>query len=338
MSTTDEQYAEILRRRVEAVAPRIDVEVDRVVPRARRRRRTAAGGLGAAALALVLTAGWGAGTVLGVGPSQHVPPAGTAAVRSSVPPPAATDAAPEPAARPTVPAAAVVADDGTVTGVPGDPWDGEEPYWYVLTESSFPANLDGVVTSGQERTESWQSRERPGLVVWDGELGGASAIGPRVVLGSWVVAGVRHDMLADPRVLPTQADELARTIRASLQGDRGQGTDDDKVFEVARTALSEGGLWGQEHRAAFWGVVASLPGVEAEQGQDGAGRTGELLRYTDSGGVVHQLVRDGTTGLLLEESRSGDGSFTRYLEQRPAAEAPLEPTLALAGCATWATC
>ncbi|MBD7918439.1 hypothetical protein H9657_09130 [Cellulomonas sp. Sa3CUA2] len=152
-----------------------------------------------------------------------------------------------------------------------------------------------------------------------------------------MVAGVRYEMLADPRVLPTQADELTRVVRASLQPDRGQGSDDDRVFEAARTALSEGGLWGQEHRAAFWGVVAALPGVEAAEGQDGAGRTGEVLRYTDSGGVVHQLVRDPATGLLLEES-GGDGSWTRYLEQRPAPEVPLEPTIELAGCATWATC
>ncbi|UZN02085.1 hypothetical protein [Cellulomonas sp. S1-8] len=338
MSTTDEQYAQTLRARVEAVAPSIDVEVDRVVPRARRRRAVARGGLTATSLVLVLGAGWGASSLLGAAPSQVVVPALTATA-DPAPPRVDETPAPEPTVRPTVPAVAVVADDGTVTGVPGDPWDGDERYWYRLTESRRLASMDGVVTLDEpERMETWSSRERPGLMVWDGDHDGAAAKGPAVVLGSWVVAGQQYEMLADPRVLPTEPDELAQVVRDSLQPDRGSGSDDDKVYEQVRTALSEGGLWGAELRSAFWGVAAALPGVVVVQGQDGAGRTGEVLQYTDSRGVVHQLVREPSTGLLLEESGPQDGSYIRYLEQRPVDAVPLEPTLGLAGCAAWATC
>lgn len=336
MSTDDELYAQTLRDRVDRHAPDVDVTLDRVVPRARRRRAVARGGLTASALVAVLGVGWGAGGALGGGTTQAVLPAATgvtAPVTSVAPSPAPTP-------RPTVPGVAVVAEDGTVTGVPGDPWDGER-YWYQLSEDHYPTSEDSgpwTFTGPPERTEVWSSRERPGLIVADGDLGTAAAIGPRAVIGTWVVAGQRHEMLSDPGVLPTDGGELEQVVRDSLEPERGTGTDDDKVYEVVRTALREGGLWAADHRVALWDVAAALPGVEVAEGQDGQGRAGQVLRYTDSGGVVHQLVRDASTGLLLEDSTPQDGSYTRYLEQRPSDDAPLEPTLELSGCGGWAGC
>ena len=46
MTGTEERYAQRLRERVEAVAPRIDVDLERVVPRARRRRAVVRGDVG----------------------------------------------------------------------------------------------------------------------------------------------------------------------------------------------------------------------------------------------------------------------------------------------------
>ncbi|WP_087508127.1 hypothetical protein [Cellulomonas iranensis] len=334
----DELFVQGLRARVDAAVPRVDVDVDRVVPRARRRRRVVRGAAGATTLALVLGATWGASAVLGVGPVRDAPPAGLGTGLGADP---AVTAAPTPDAepRPTVPADAVVADDGTVTGVPGDPWDGPDRYWYTLTESQWPQDMDGVVTMGDvERRESWHSRERPGLDVTDGDPTTVSASGPRVVMGSWVVAGVRHDMLADPRVLPTDGGELALWVRAGLEPDRGAGSDDDKVFDVARTMLAGGGLYARELREAFWGVARSLPGAQESTGEDGAGREGVVLTWTGSDGQVNRLVRDPETGLLLEQAVPSDGSYTRYLEQRTRDDVPVEPTLEIAGCTRWATC
>ena len=338
MTSTEERYAQRLRERVEAVAPRVDVDLERVVPRARRRRAVVRGGVGATTLALVLAAGWGAGAAFDVVRPPAVPPAGPV-VPAPAPAPSDEASAPEPE-RPTVPVEAVVAEDGSVSGVPGDPWEGDERWWYSVTESRSAVRMDdGPWTLGDvERRETWTSRERPGVWVSDGDVEHASAAGPRVVLGSWVVAGVRYDMLADPRVLPVEADELGAVVRESLEPDRGAGTDDDKVYGRVRDALSEGALLASELRHAFWEVAAALPGATVSTGQDGAGRPGQVLRWTDSSGAVRVLVRDTATGLLLEESAPDQGTYLRYLEQGPSDEVPVEPTLALAGCVDWATC
>ncbi|ADG75391.1 hypothetical protein Cfla_2503 [Cellulomonas flavigena DSM 20109] len=335
MTRTDEQYAQVLRERAEAAVPSVDVDLDRVVPRARRRRAAVRGGLATGTLVLVVGAAWGATAVLGVGTPQGIAPAGPTSHDEAVTPDGTAPAGASPTAadspaRPTVPAVAVVADDGTVTGVPGDPWGGDERYWYVLTEQSWG--------QGAERMETWSSRERPGLMVYGGDLGDVAAKGPVVVMGSWGVAGQRYEMLTDPRVLPTDAAGLARAARVALEEGRGTGSDDDKVFEVLRTSLSEAGLWTPELREALWGAVATLPGTQASVGEDALGRTGDVLRYTDSAGAVTQLVRDPVTGLLLEEVHPGEGHYVRYLEQRAVGEVPLEPTLEIAGCGAWKSC
>ena len=323
--TTDERDARALRERVDAAVPRVEVDVERVIPRARRRRAVVRTAVGATTLSLVLAAGAGAVAVLDLPSSQELVPAGAPPAQPAPTTPPEPSDAPRP-----VPATAVVADDGTATGVPGDPWDGADRYWYQLIETRGP---DGDV----EQREVWASRERPGLLLWDGNLQGAAATGPRVVIGSWVVAGVRHEMLADPRVLPTDAEELLRTARDSVQPDRGSGSDDDKVVDSVLTALGEGGLYDAELRDGLWGALVSLSGGVPVEGEDSAGRPGEVLTLRTSDGTEHRLVRARGTGLLLEVASSG-GSATRYLEQRSRDDVPIEPTLEIAGCASWATC
>jgi len=315
MTTTDERYAQELRARVDAVLPRVDVDVDGVVPRARRRRRVARGLGTTAVLVAVLGAGWAAAD--GLGPDR-------AAVAPALP-----DATAEPDVPLVggVPAPAVVADDGTVTGVPGDPWDGDAPYWYMSVE--MVAGADEPV----EHLEAWISRERPGLLVLDGDLDHAAGIGPLDVIGELVLGGGRQPV-SDPRALPTDPQELALALTGRLATGRDV---DDGTFMQVRDVLHRGALLTRELRDAYWQVAARLPGTEADVGEDVRGRPGEVLRRTATDGEEVVLVRDAATGLLLE-ARSSAGWWAVYLEQRATDGTPVPPTLDRLGCRSWATC
>lgn len=323
--SADEVYADRLRARVDQVVPTVAVDVDRVVPRARRRRAVLRGGAAALTVAVLVGAGWGAGAVLGAVPGPGLAPAGpSGSPTAGEPVPSVPAQVPsEPAAAgPVVPAVADVAEDGTVTGVVGDPWSGDEPYWYVLS----------VGVDGTERRETWSSRERPGLGLTDGDAASAFAFGAPVVLGSFVLDGQRFEMLTDPTVLPTDGAALEAVLRASLQPDRGAGSDDDKVVEAVRSALSWEGLMAPALRDAYWAAAALVPGARVVAGEDAQGRPGEVLTYTASTGEEVVLVRDLSTGLLLQQGG------TLILEQRVAGDPPVEPTLDVAGCVAWATC
>lgn len=333
MTRTDEQYAEVLRERVGAATPSVEVDLDRVLPRARRRRAAVRGGLTTGTLVLVLGAAWGATALLGGGATQGVAPAGPTAPDATLAPedtepspePSPTD---EPEAVPTEPAVAVVAEDGTVTGVPGDPWDGDERWWYVRTETE----------DGAGRRETWSSRERPGLLMSGGDPATATGIGPSVVMGTFVLDGTRYDMLTDPRVLPRDPDVLERVLRDGVEPDRRQGSDNDKVFGMAYDALIEGGLYPEDLRKAFWEVAQRLPGATVSPGES-RGRPVEVLVYTgeQDGSGDFRLARDPGSGLLLEIGVPGSPAAV-VVEQGPVDDVPVEPTLANAGCSGWATC
>lgn len=226
--------------------------------------------------------------------------------------------------------AAVVADDGTVTGVPGDPWPGDEPYWYTLSESHEP---DGTV----RRTESWTSRERPGVWMANGDPATAWAAGPTVVLGSFVIDGRRHDMLTDPRALPTDPAALEQVLRDSTQPGVRSGTEDDKVMGMAHDAMLDSALLPRDLREAFWQAAQRVPGVQVVPGES-LGRPAEVLTYRNVGtsGSV-ELVRDPATGLLYEGGEI-DTENGVVLEMRPSGPPPVDPTLAIAGCAEWRSC
>jgi hypothetical protein len=323
----DELFVQGLRARADAAVPHVDVDVDRVVPRARRRRRVVRGAAGATTLALVLGATWGASAVLGAGPVRDVVPAGAGTTK---PTPAEATVPPDGKPGSTVPAEAVIADDGTVTGVPGDPWEGDEPYWYEKVE--------WVDAGGTTRySESWSSRERPGLRMTDGDVSRADVLGPTVVLGSYVLDGRRYGTLADPRVLPTDPDALLAVLRASVEQGRRPGTDDDKVVSMVHDALLQSGLLPQDLRQAFWDAARRVPGVEVAPGES-RGRPAEVLTYRYVGTTgSERFVRDPATGVL--EIGGLDSTGVVVVEQGPSGPPPVDPvSLVGAGCAEWRRC
>jgi len=300
----DELFVSRLRARADAVAPAFDIDPAPLVRRARTRRAvTRAVGI-AATVTLVAGAGaWAADAV----------PWGLGGAGASVVPgtPDATSAPhgdPTPSATPTA--------------------DARPTYWYTLTET--------VSADGTSRQETWFSRDLPGLMVYDGDLAAPGARGPVNSFGRYYLDGAWVDMLRDPGELPTDPDALAAVLRASLEPDRGSGTDDQKVLGMVHDLLLDGGLVPLDLRLALWDVAAGLPGAEASTGESTAGgRTWTTLTGPLLGGGV--WTADPATGLLLSMSEAS-GSVTHYLEQREVHEVPVEPTLEMSGCVAWETC
>lgn len=327
--TTDERYAEQLRARVDEAIPPLDVAVDHVLPRARRRRR-AMRGLGAATtLVVVLGSGWAVTEGLWLD-GAAVQPAGPDVTDGAAKDGDITDGPVEDAAAVIVggvPAEPVVAEDGTVTGVPGDPWDGDAPYWYMSIETV--AGPDEPL----EHLETWLSRERPGLLLLDGELERTVGVGPSDVIGELVLRGERRPV-SDPDALPTAPDELEQALTGRPTADAAT---DDATFVTVRDTLHRAGLLPPALRDAYWQVAAGLPGVTASDGQDERGRPGQVLRRVMTDGEEVVLVRDPATGLLLQ-TWSSTGSWNVYLEQRVADATPVPPSREALACRDWASC
>lgn len=310
----DDDFVERLRESARTLAPRTRLDVAHVVTRARR-RRTASRAVGVATVAAVVV---GAGAW-----AADARPWVTGRAVISVP--AATftprvDPVPSPSPWPST-TAAIPTGFASAPGTAGD-------YWYV---QSLTTTADGET----ERSDTWRSRELPGLLVSDEDLTTASGVGPVNAFGSFVIDGVRDDMLRDPGRLPTDPSALATVLRDSLQPDRGAGTDDQKVFTTVRDLMLTGGLLSPELRHALFVVASDLPGAEAALGVDTLGRSGTALQYAaDEGGV--RLVVDPGTGLLLESSTPHD--TTVYVTQHAADSLPVVPTLENAGCVSWETC
>lgn len=322
--STDDEFARDLRSRVDAAAPTIDVRLTGVVPRARRRRAwTRAAGAGAAGglvLAGVLVgqawagAPWSTHTLAGPATTGEPVATGEPSAEAS---PAATAA--EDARDAAEAAADAALRDGTAQGA--------APYWYTL--------ITGPDGTG-ERFESWTSPDRPGLLVWDGDLANPAALGPSNVLGSFRIGGEWVDMLRDPAALPTDPAALEQVFRDSVEPDRRSGTDDDKVYGMVYDLLDGSPGWlPTALLQAAWEVAGSLPGSTVVPGVDSLGRAGEVLTRPGTENGADRLVVDPATGLILEMD-SGDG--VRVLQQSPADTVPLEPTLEMAGCTAWESC
>jgi hypothetical protein len=204
---------------------------------------------------------------------------------------------------------------------------GAAPYWYTL--------ITGPDGTG-ERFESWTSPDRPGLLVWDGDLANPGALGPSNVLGSFRIGGEWVDMLRDPAALPTDPAALEQVFRDSVEPDRRSGTDDDKVYGMAYDLLNTDAGWlPTALLQAAWQVAGSLPGSTVVAGEDSLGRAGEVLTRPGAQGGPERMVVDPATGLILEMN---SGANTRVIQQSPADSVPVQPSLEGTGCRSWDTC
>uniref|UniRef100_UPI0018AA07F3 hypothetical protein n=1 Tax=Cellulomonas hominis TaxID=156981 RepID=UPI0018AA07F3 len=204
---------------------------------------------------------------------------------------------------------------------------GAAPYWYTRVEATY----DGPT----ETAETWSSTERPGLLAWDGDYTPSSlaAMGPKDVLGSFVIDGEPVEMLRDPAVLPTDAAGLAVVLRATV-GD-GPGAD-DLVYGRVHDLLLDGGIRPTALLRAAVEVVESLPGATTTAGTDSRGRAGTVVEYPLGTGGVARLVVEPGTWLPLEIAAPGEHRV--WVEQGPRDTVPVEPTLEIAGCVAWETC
>lgn len=312
--TQSDDFSRDLLDRIDVVRPAITVDTTRVVSRARRQRaitRTS----GALAVTLVLV---GTGWVLDLQPwqSPDVVPAGQGVLRVA----GEEGADPDPAADPGLAAAVGPVDPG---------WP-DAPFWHTIWESTDAA---GAV----ERAEFWSGHTEPGLLIFDDDLASASGVGPAswgnlLIDGTWVL--IDWDALY---ALPTDPVALESLIRGSVEPDRGVGTDDDKVVSQSRDLLLRSPA-PPALRMALWAVMAAQPNASVTPGvSDAAGRTGSLFEHTDALGGTFVMVFDPIDGRLLEE-RILNGAHSTMVEEGPATDTPIEPTLESSGCTAWATC
>ncbi|RYV51640.1 hypothetical protein [Pengzhenrongella frigida] len=313
--THSDDFSRDLLDRIDAVRPALTVDTTRVVSRARRRRATTRTSAGLAVTLVLAGTGW----ALALQPwqSPDVVPAGNGVLRVAGEDGADPD--PDPSE-----------DLSLVDVVPVDPGWPDAPYWHTIWESTDAA---GEV----ERMEFWAGHTEPGLLVFDDDLANASGVGPGawgnlLIDGAWVLIG--WDALY---ALPTEPVALEAVIRGSVEPDRGVGTDDDKVVSMARDLLLRTPA-SPALRTALWTVMAAQPSSSVTPGvSDAAGRTGSLFEHTDALGGTFVMVFDPVDGRLLEE-RGLDGAHATMVEEGPATDTPIEPTLESSGCTAWATC
>ncbi len=290
---TDEDFLTDLRAYVDDVAPVVPVDTSRVVPRARRRRLVTRVTSSVAATALIAVGAVTVGDALGS--------------RTTAPPASDVLFVPEY----HEPSGVGLVDPALEAG-----------YWYVKDVE--------VLDDGTQRTvETWTSRDRPGLVVTEGE--GAFAFGPRPWFTDVVVDGERTQVTWELlTTLPRDPAWLDRAFRDAVEPDRRQGSEDDKVFQAAVGLLSQAPV-PPDLTIALVEMMAALPGTEVTvDAQDASGRLGVLVeRPGPNGGRV--MVSE--TGWVLVDHHG-----RLRVEQGAEQDTPIEPTLELAGCVDWATC
>jgi hypothetical protein len=348
MSEHDD-VARRLAARAQGLVPEFTVDTSGVIRSGRRRRAATRVGAMVAAAAVVSGGGIaasaafgssGGGGGLAAGPSETVAtaapsPSASPSPSSTLPPPVAPYGAPY----------AVSDVDGSMTGASGDPWPGDGLYWHLRTERR---SATGEVLSSRD---TWASRERPGLVIDDGDPASAFATGPLGVLEHVVVDGVDLDMLAEPEYLPTDPVALHAAFRAAARVEmvdpngRGRGPEDQRVFQKVTEVLAwNSGTLPEPLRQALWQVAAAVPGAETRTGTDPDGRAAEIVhfRYQAGDGPDVEYYRDVATGLVIATHYlAEEGAAESWLvvtQQGPTSDIPLQPTLALAGCAHWLTC
>ncbi|WP_415298027.1 hypothetical protein [Cellulosimicrobium sp. SJTW-1] len=296
LPTDDETFVRALRARVDTLAPRIDVDTDRVLPtarRRRRRRRTVVSGLCALA---VVVGGVGAASYWSepspTHPSQIAPASGGDA------------AAPVP--------------DGRPQG--NGPADG--PYWRVRTlTTSTETTSDGRTEERSQGITYWTARDPEGDSYRAFEGDDAMEPSPGSTFGSLVIDGEHLRLGWDELdTLPTDPAELDALLRESVRAEVGT-VNEDALAQKTWNLLHSGptspavrdGLW-----ATLTGLTASTPLGAV---QDTQGRTGEGLEWVgqDQSNRIVRLVYDTAEHRLLELTFDVDLSTSG---SEPTADAP----------------
>ncbi|MEU4365068.1 PASTA domain-containing protein [Promicromonospora sp. NPDC023987] len=292
----DEQFAEVLRRQVDQVAPEISVDVTRVVPAARRRRATRVGGV-TLAMGLVLGGGaWAATTMDAPGVAL---PGGSMTVDAEPSPkpsgPPITSSEGEPLTElPTYPAMEPV--------VPPDGWR-DATYFHVVTRG-LPSQTGGE--SGPEAplgsrlgSESWYGNGVSFELTTDGPA--LMAIGDHINIDGHTLTYTWADMAA----LPTDPGPLHDALLSRYSpGEREEAVRDAAARLATQAPASP------ELRAAAWELLTSLAGVEVKQDvRDSENRQGTAATYQyGDADRVRTVIYDEARNLPLETQDTKHGT------------------------------
>ncbi|WP_315096251.1 hypothetical protein [uncultured Cellulomonas sp.] len=308
--SADDTFTRELRSRIDVVGPPIRVDTSRVIGRARRRRAVTRSLTTTAAVTAVAVVGWAAASAQPWTQGTGQLPGGTSPVVSQSP--VVPTGSPEPA---------VVVD-------PADLGWPDAPYW----RSAFTTSDDGRV----DQHENWYGHSSPGLITENGDLATASGMGP-ALWGVLLIDGTRVQIHWDELyALPTSPVTLERLLRASVEPDRGTGSEDDKVFALAVDLLVNSPA-PPPLRRAVWALAQDLPGTVVTPGQtDSTRRPATLLARTGEAESAGQYWFDPADGRLLEMERHGY-RYT-FVESGPDTQMPREISLEESGCFSWETC
>ena len=273
----DEQFAASLRTQVTRVAPKIDVDVTRVVPAARRRRAARVGGL-TLAMGLALGGGAWAATTL----ESPALPGGTTTMQV------------EPSPSPTGPPGTSsegdrLTDEGEPVEYPIVPPDGwrEATYFHVVTRGSVTKQGEEVEDDSPLGIERWYG---------DGVSFELTGYGPKLraphsYLG---VEGAEPISFAwaDVAELPTEPGALHDALLDTFEP---TGVPDDAVLSNLASLVTDTPA-PPAVRAAGWDLLKTLPDVEVEQGvRDSEGRLGTAATF---------VVFDRSWTVIYDEARN----------------------------------
>ncbi|MFD7021528.1 PASTA domain-containing protein [Promicromonospora sukumoe] len=298
----DEQFAETLRRQVTRVAPRIDVDVTRVVPAARRRRAARAGGV---TLALGLALGGGAWVATTLEPTVVVPGGSTTMSVEPSPsptgPPLTSSEGDSLTQLPSYPSMSPV--------VPPEGWR-DATYFHVVTRGAT-----GQAGGGSEPeaplgstlgSESWYG---------DGVNFELTASGPALMgLGDYInIEGhTRSYSWAEMAALPTDPEDLHDALLTNYDDvDAPSSYGLEQLRDVAARLATQAPA-SPELRAAAWEVLTNLDDVEVEEDvRDSEDRPGTAATYQYADDDrMRTVIYDETRNLPLETQDTKHGTDT----------------------------
>lgn len=285
----DERFAANLRTQAARVAPKIDVDLTRVVPAARRRRAARVGGV-TLAMGLVLAGGaWAA----------------TSATSPSALPGGSTTVEVEPSPKPSGPPETTFEGDDLPTEpshpvespiVPPEGWRGAS-YLHVVTRAEGSKEGETSEDDGPWGSERWYGdgvsfeRTSTGPVLFDASTS--------VNLGHTAETNVSLTW-SELAQLPTEPGALYDAL-LSMYEPAGQG--EEGVLAATAGLLLEAPA-PTELRAAAWELLLTLPEVETELGvQDSQGRLGTAASFVEFD-RSRTIIYDEERNVLLEDEEA----------------------------------